>query len=130
MRLTQKDVRKVIPQKAGGERGIRTLDTVLSCIHDFQSGAFNRSATSPCILISKPIWRAKSILLTKKDARINANRRQTDVPPPLTLRLAPVMINEQLIIGHMHMNRRPLQQFSLQNQSRQRINHILLNHPL
>ncbi len=32
----------------GGEEGIRTLDTFYR-IHDFQSCAFNRSATSPNI---------------------------------------------------------------------------------
>ena len=31
-----------------GEGGIRTRDTV-SCIHDFQSCAFSRSATSPAL---------------------------------------------------------------------------------
>lgn len=42
----QKDVRKVIPQKSGGEEGIRTLDTITR-EHAFQAGALNRSATSP-----------------------------------------------------------------------------------
>ena len=37
--------------KLGGERGIRTLDTV-SRIHAFQACAFNRSATSPKVSIT------------------------------------------------------------------------------
>ena len=36
----------MISTKYGGERGIRTLDTV-SRIHAFQACAFNHSATSP-----------------------------------------------------------------------------------
>ena len=39
--------------KLGGERGIRTLDTV-SRIHAFQACAFNRSATSPnCSVLTR-----------------------------------------------------------------------------
>ena len=34
-------------KKNGGEGGIRTLDAAQHHIHDFQSCAFNRSATSP-----------------------------------------------------------------------------------
>jgi hypothetical protein len=32
----------------GGERGIRTLGTGLTCTPDFESGAFDHSAISPC----------------------------------------------------------------------------------
>jgi hypothetical protein len=38
---------KVVRGSTGGERGIRTLDTV-SRIHAFQACAFSHSATSPC----------------------------------------------------------------------------------
>ena len=33
----------------GGERGIRTLETV-SCLHAFQACAFSHSATSPLLI--------------------------------------------------------------------------------
>ena len=38
---------------SGGERGIRTLDTV-SRIHTFQACSFNRSDTSPDL--AAPVW--------------------------------------------------------------------------
>ncbi len=37
-----------ICEKTGGEKGIRTLDTVTR-IHAFQACAFNHSATSPAL---------------------------------------------------------------------------------
>ena len=43
---------KIVKEKYlinGGERGIRTLDSVAT-IHAFQAGAFNHSATSPAYI--------------------------------------------------------------------------------
>ena len=44
------DAQKVRHLKTGGEKGIRTPDTVKR-IHDFQSCAFDHSATSPYLTI-------------------------------------------------------------------------------
>ena len=56
--------------KIGGEGGIRTLDT-LADILDFESSAFDHSATSP--------WFECGQIVAIKDALVNESRKNIDL---------------------------------------------------
>ena len=64
----------IVENKTGGERGIRTLDTVAR-IHAFQACAFNHSATSPnCRTLYVPSGLKKSASLSPANGLAMPNR--------------------------------------------------------
>ncbi len=69
--LPNKIIIKMISVAAGGERGIRTLETV-SRLHTFQACAFDHSATSPQVWrapIAKPSRNVKGLLIAPHTSR-------------------------------------------------------------